>query len=217
MRVDNNRHDGNRTSEHRRMAVSEQRSTIASWTRHHRGHLPPNALCRAPGCVVTESSATGAEGASAPSDAPNAASPYFVRGRWRAPRTPRRGKLPRSAADRRRGRRTGRRRSVVSEAPRRPGDDLVILAACPGEASASFELSVGVRRAPNIVQSDEDSRKLIAQYVRAVLTDQADRARASPGPCRWRSTAARRTARRGWRHWQLTTGLSRSQSRRHRR
>jgi hypothetical protein len=58
------------------MAVSEGPSTIASWTRHHRGRLPPNALCRAPGGVVTGSSAPGAEGASAQSDAPKAASPY---------------------------------------------------------------------------------------------------------------------------------------------
>ena len=67
----------------------------------------------------------------------------------------------------------GEDRAIVSvafqQAPRVPVDDLVILAARAEETSPSLELAVGIRRAPKIVPSDEDTRKLIVEYARAML------------------------------------------------
>ncbi len=64
-------------------------------------------------------------------------------------------------------------RSVVSvsfqQAPDYPVDDLVIAAAYPEESDPSLLLSLGVRRSPNLVQSDEPTRKLIRDFVHAVI------------------------------------------------
>ena len=55
------------------------------------------------------------------------------------------------------------------QAARVPVDDLVIVAGRPDETEASLELALGVRRRPNIVPSDEKTRKLIVEFVRALL------------------------------------------------
>ena len=72
----------------------------------------------------------------------------------------------------------GDARSVVSvafqQAPRVSVDDLVIRAARPDEAEPSLELAIGIRRRPNIVRSDEDTQKLIVEYVRAFLSTPDD-------------------------------------------
>ena len=69
-------------------------------------------------------------------------------------------------------------RRVVSvafqQAPEYPVDDLVIAAAHPEESKPSLLLSLGVRRSPNLVQSDEPTRKLIRDFVRAVINALAD-------------------------------------------
>ncbi len=69
-------------------------------------------------------------------------------------------------------------RHVVSvafqQAPEYPVDDLVIAAAHPEESKPSLLLSLGVRRSPNLVQSDEPTRKLIRDFVRAVINTLAD-------------------------------------------
>ena len=65
----------------------------------------------------------------------------------------------------------GRRAVSVAfqQAPDYPVDDLVIHAARPEEGEPSLELALGVRRSPNLVQSDEQSQKLIREFVRAVI------------------------------------------------
>ena len=72
----------------------------------------------------------------------------------------------------------GEGRCVVSvafqQAPDYPVDDLVIQAARPEEVEPSVELALGVRRSPNLVPSDEPTRKLIREFVRAVINAPAD-------------------------------------------
>ena len=59
-------------------------------------------------------------------------------------------------------------RSVAfQQAPRVSVDDLVIEAARPDETNTSMELAIGIRRRPNLVPSNEDSQKLITEYLRA--------------------------------------------------
>jgi len=69
-------------------------------------------------------------------------------------------------------------RSVVSgafqQAPDHPVDDLVVRAARADEPEPSLVLAVGVRRAPNLVQSDESTQKLIREFVRALLNAPTD-------------------------------------------
>ena len=69
-------------------------------------------------------------------------------------------------------------RRVVSvafqQAPESPVDDLVIAAAFADESEPSLLLSLGVRRSPNLVQSDQPTRKLIRDYVSAVISAPAD-------------------------------------------
>ena len=64
-------------------------------------------------------------------------------------------------------------RHVVSVAfqqgPEFPVDDLVIAAARPDESEPSLLLSLGVRRRPNLAQSDQPTCKLIRDYVSAVI------------------------------------------------
>ena len=71
----------------------------------------------------------------------------------------------------------GEGRSVVSvgfqQAPRWPVDDLVIHAARDGEVEPSMSLMLAVRRAPNLVASNQHSRKLIRQFIMAA-SDFAD-------------------------------------------
>ena len=54
------------------------------------------------------------------------------------------------------------------QAPEHSVDDLVIRAANVDEAESSLVLAVGVRRSPDIVQSDESTRKLIRAFVHEV-------------------------------------------------
>ena len=70
----------------------------------------------------------------------------------------------------------GRRAVSVAfqQAPDYPVDDLVIQAARPEEVEPSLELALGVRRSPNLVSSDEPTRKLIREFVRAVINAPAD-------------------------------------------
>ena len=64
-------------------------------------------------------------------------------------------------------------RRVVSvafqQAPVHSVDDLVVSAACPDELQPSLVLTIAVRRSPNLVVSDESSRDLIRQFLRAVM------------------------------------------------
>jgi hypothetical protein len=55
------------------------------------------------------------------------------------------------------------------QSPRVPIDDLVIDAARDGETQPSLELAIGIRRRPNFVQSDETTKKLVVEFVRALL------------------------------------------------
>ena len=63
-------------------------------------------------------------------------------------------------------------RCVVSvafqQAPGHPIDDLVVSAANPDELHPSLVLALGIRRSPKLVLSDESTRKLIREFVRAV-------------------------------------------------
>ncbi|HEY1700421.1 MAG TPA: winged helix-turn-helix domain-containing protein [Trebonia sp.] len=69
-------------------------------------------------------------------------------------------------------------RHVVSvefqQAPEHSVDDLVIRAARDGEPEPSLVLAAGVRRAPDLVQSDESTKKLICAFVREVIGAPAD-------------------------------------------
>ena len=56
---------------------------------------------------------------------------------------------------------------AFQQAPAHPVDDIVVSAA--GETGTSLRLDMGIRRSPKIVKSDESTRKLIDQFVRAVL------------------------------------------------
>lgn len=72
----------------------------------------------------------------------------------------------------------GDERHVISvafqQAPHHPVDDLVVTAARADEAEPSLILAVAVRRAPNLVRSDEPTRKLIRDFVGAVINTRAD-------------------------------------------
>ena len=63
---------------------------------------------------------------------------------------------------------------AFQQAPDYPVDDLVVCAARQDEAEPSLELSIAVRRSPNLVLSDEPTRNLIKDYVRAVINLPAD-------------------------------------------
>ena len=58
---------------------------------------------------------------------------------------------------------------AFQQAPGQPVDDLVVNAARLGELQPSLELALGVRRSPRLVLSDESTRKLIRQFVSAVI------------------------------------------------
>lgn len=70
-------------------------------------------------------------------------------------------------------------RRVVSvafqQAPDHPVDDLVVTAARDGEDVPSLVLAVGVRRAPDLVNSDESTRKLFIDFVRGAVNASAKR------------------------------------------
>ena len=70
----------------------------------------------------------------------------------------------------------GRRVTSVAfqQAPDVPVDDLVLKAARLGETQPSLRLALGIRRSPQIVKSDESTRKLIGQFVRAVAEEPSD-------------------------------------------
>ena len=65
-------------------------------------------------------------------------------------------------------------RRVVSvafqQAPDHPVDDLVVSAALPDEQIPSLVLTLAVRRSPNLVASDESTRKLVRQFVDEMAT-----------------------------------------------
>ena len=63
---------------------------------------------------------------------------------------------------------------AFQQAPAHPVDDLVVSAARLGETKPSLLLALGIRRSPNIVKSDESTRKLIGQFVRAVVEEPPD-------------------------------------------
>lgn len=72
----------------------------------------------------------------------------------------------------------GDERRVVSvafqQAPDHPVDDLVVTAARADEIEPSLVLALGVRRAPDLVRSDESTQKLIRDFVRAVINSPTD-------------------------------------------
>ena len=63
---------------------------------------------------------------------------------------------------------------AFQRAPVHSVDDLVVSAARPDELHPSLVLALGVRRSPNLVQSDESTRKLIRQFVRALIDEPSD-------------------------------------------
>ncbi|MCY4383622.1 MAG: hypothetical protein OXE44_10780, partial [Nitrospinae bacterium] len=63
---------------------------------------------------------------------------------------------------------------AFQQAPDHPVDDLVVSAARPDALQPSLVLTLGVRRSPNLVVSDEPTRKLIRQFVRTVIDVPAD-------------------------------------------
>lgn len=69
-------------------------------------------------------------------------------------------------------------RRVVSvrfqQAPEHAVDDLVVYSAREDEVDASLVLALGVRRAPDIVQSNEATTKLVTDFVRGVISAPAD-------------------------------------------
>lgn len=69
-------------------------------------------------------------------------------------------------------------RFVVSvsfqQAPEHSVDDLVVRAAREEEPEPSLVLAVAVRRAPNLVQSNEDSRKLIRSFMNEIVNAPAE-------------------------------------------
>jgi hypothetical protein len=62
----------------------------------------------------------------------------------------------------------------LQQSPRVPIDDLVIDAARPDETEPSLQLAIGIRRRPNVVPSDEDTHRLIVEFVRALLNAPSD-------------------------------------------
>ena len=65
-------------------------------------------------------------------------------------------------------------RVAFQQAPDYPMDDLIICAAHPEEVEPSLELALSVRRSPNLILSDESTKKLIREFVRAVINAPAD-------------------------------------------
>ena len=69
-------------------------------------------------------------------------------------------------------------RCVISvafqQAPDHPVDDLVVSAARPDELQPSLVLALAVRRSPKLVRSNESTRKLIRQFVHAVIKATTD-------------------------------------------
>ena len=63
---------------------------------------------------------------------------------------------------------------AFQQAPQHPVDDLVVSAAHTDELRPSLVLSLGVRRSPKFVMSDESTRKLIREFVRAVINTPTD-------------------------------------------
>ena len=63
---------------------------------------------------------------------------------------------------------------AFQQAPESPVDDLVIAAAFPDESEPSLLLYLGVRRSPNLVESDQPTRKLIRDYVSALINAPQD-------------------------------------------
>ena len=63
---------------------------------------------------------------------------------------------------------------AFQQAPEHSVDDLVIRAARADELDPSLVLAVGVRRSPDLVQSDESSRKLIRTFVHEVINAPVD-------------------------------------------
>ncbi|SRR6266849_836187 len=72
----------------------------------------------------------------------------------------------------------GDSRLVVSvafqQAPEHSVDDLVVHAACVDELKPSLVLAVGVRRSPDLVQSDESTRKLVRSFVDELINAPID-------------------------------------------
>lgn len=85
----------------------------------------------------------------------------------------------------------GDERRVVSvafqQAPDHPVDDLLVAAARADESEPSLVLALGVRRAPNLVKSDDSTQKLIRDFVRAAMNAAVFR--------RWRRRVASRNGR----------------------
>ena len=65
-------------------------------------------------------------------------------------------------------------RVAFQQAPTHWVDDLVVSASYPDEPDPSLILALGIRRAPRIVQSDESTRRLIRQFVHAVIDERPD-------------------------------------------
>ena len=65
-------------------------------------------------------------------------------------------------------------RVAFQQAPTHSVDDLVVSASLPDELQPSLILALGIRRSPKIVQSDDSTRKLIRQFVRAVIDEHPD-------------------------------------------
>jgi hypothetical protein len=63
---------------------------------------------------------------------------------------------------------------AFQQAPDHPVDDLVVRASRADEPCPSLVLALGVRRAPDLVQSDASTRKLIREFVRAMINAPAD-------------------------------------------
>ena len=63
---------------------------------------------------------------------------------------------------------------AFQQAPDHPVDDLVVCAAHPEESAPSWEIALGIRRSPKLVLSNESTRKLIRQFVQAVISAPAD-------------------------------------------
>ena len=72
----------------------------------------------------------------------------------------------------------GGERRIVSvafqQAPDHPVDDLVVNAALPHEIQPSLVLALAVRREPDLVKSDERTRKLVRDYLRGVIEAPTD-------------------------------------------
>ena len=66
----------------------------------------------------------------------------------------------------------GRRVVCVAfqQAPDHPVDDLVVYAASPDDLQPSLMLALGIRRSPKLVPSDQSTRELVQQFVRALLS-----------------------------------------------